>query len=144
MSRRRLLLFGVAVVVMGVGVFWLFLWWTSPRINQESYSKLKIGMKKAEVISILNCNPHYAPGEFGGEILLGCTMSTITIEEEVIGLGGTVLTMTIEEEGYVWVSSECRIYVRFNAESNVAGLMCSSDGNCAESLFEKIRRWLHL
>ena len=99
--KRSLLRFGL-VAVLGCSALWLFLWWTAPRINRESYDKIEHGMSKSEVISILNCKPHYHPGEFKETINL-------------VGFGGSERWWGLEEGSCVWKSAECRIYVRFNA-----------------------------
>jgi hypothetical protein len=80
-------------------------------------------MAKADVIALLNCNPHYPPGEW--------------MEEPD---GGTLTSMQIEMNGHVWVSSECRIWVVFNDEGKVTGMMLR-EGR-PESLFQKVCRWI--
>jgi hypothetical protein len=120
------LLLGLAVPCGLAGVcFWLFLWWTTPRINYENLGKIERGMSQAEVIAILNSRPHYAPGKLRRPDASGVA---------------TALSMRIEAEGHAWVSDECVIYVTFDDDLKVTGTMWCSRGG--ESFFDKVRRWL--
>jgi hypothetical protein len=119
--KRRLLLRLVLVGCFGVVAFALFLWWRAPAISSDSFEKIKPGMSKTEVISILNGRPHYGPGKSNG-------------------MGMPVfLTST---KGHVWESADIRIYVVFDNEDYVSTKMCIHFLN--ESFLQKLRRWLRL
>jgi hypothetical protein len=113
--KRFLLRFGL-LTILGFAALWLYLWWTAPKISWDSANKLHLGMTKSEVLSILNCEPHYAPGEYRE-----------TISEAI---------------SYVWVSTECRIHVRFSDADIVIG--CGCIGVQPESAAQRIRRWLRI
>src|SRR5262245_23038710 len=108
----------------GLSAVWLFLWWTAPRINRESFNKIETGMTKSDVIAILNCKPHYAPGE---------------LKEFIVGM--TMTSLEIERESYIWESVEGRIYVTFANDIRVTSTNWRGHGT--DSLAQKIRRWLH-
>jgi hypothetical protein len=122
--KRFLLRFGL-LASLGFSALWLFLWWTAPRISRQSFDKIEQGMNKSDVLSILNCKPHYAPGEF-----------------QAIGLGGTMASWNFQQESYVWRSAECSIYVRFSDDETVTGTMWTGIGT--ESFVEKMCRWLRV
>jgi hypothetical protein len=128
--KRALLRFGT-LAIFGFLALWLFLWWTAPRINRESYDKIKHGMTKSEVVAILNCKPHCAPGEFKeiGDLAL------VDI--------GAMRWRDLEEASYVWKSAECRIHVLFTEKEIVTGTMFYP-ATSKEPLMQKLRRWLRI
>jgi hypothetical protein len=113
--KRSLLRFGLPAI-LGISALAMYLWWTAPRISWDSASKLHLGMTKSEVLSILNCEPQYAPGEYGGA--------------------------TSQARSHVWASSEVIIHVRFDDADIVVG--CGCKGVEPESLPQRIRRWLRI
>jgi len=131
MTRKRHYLISAAVlaacVCIAIGVMAMLP--PRPGVTKASYSKIRFGMSKSEVISILNSKPHFAPGEKSAKP----TMSL-----------GSLNSMLMEAKGHVWDSEECTIYVRFADDDTVTGSMISFLESQPESLTDKVRRWLLL
>src|SRR5262245_55421709 len=126
MKYARFVAIGLVLVGIVLAGAWLVHWHTAPRISKAVYDKIGDGMTKQQVIELLNSSPHYAPGEL----------------QETF-LGGTMASITMESEGHVWVSSNFRIYVRFDHEEKVSGMMWRESFN-TESLLKKLQRWLRI
>ena len=120
MKKRLLLRLGLVAVVGFLGL-WLLLWWTAPTISRENYAKIEDGMTKAEVISIMNNGPDYAPGELKDH--------------------GPFLGYRLDETGHVWQAAEFRIHVFFDRDDKViAKAIMERPSN--RTLLQKVRRWL--
>jgi hypothetical protein len=122
-ARRLAKTVALGLVVCAVLCFAWCLYSSRPatRVTRANYEAIESGMAKADVITLLNCNPHYAPGEWREP-----------------SVGGSLLSMHIEQTGHLWVSSECRIWVVFNDEGKVTSKMLSTGGE--DSLFQKVCR----
>jgi hypothetical protein len=92
------------------------------RVTKENYERISFGGTREQVEELLG-PPHFEPGK----------------SPLIMGGGGTFSSMLMEQEGHVWVAPSMRIYVRFNRDDRVAGVMRRGTG---ETRFAKLRRWL--
>jgi hypothetical protein len=109
------------LIVMGFILLWGIV--SKGRINNESYEKIKFGMTRLEVEQILGGPPE-------------------KIKPNLIGLGGTLGSTDIMENGEVWTGNKFKLFVRFDKNGEVSGLL--REFTLQESLLDKFVRWLHL
>ena len=120
MTRRRLLLFALAAVVVLAAGVWLL--WPQPAITPENAAKIKQGMTLMEVEAILG-----APaGDYRTDQQVPGPVPAFGGHETVISwhADATSVGLTLDEHGHV--------------------MSLSYTMHAPEPIFGKIRRWLHL
>jgi hypothetical protein len=137
MNKRRLLLPGLGVAV-GLGLAG-FVWWFTlpePRINQQSFEQIQVGMTVGEVVALFRVPPgNYTDGR-----------AKILHEEVRDGIrqGGLEGSSDQYKE---WVGQETAILVWLDDEGKVSRKewipMSHLTGSNA-SFFDKLRRWFRL
>jgi hypothetical protein len=120
MKKRLLLRLGLLAAAGFTGL-WLLLWWTAPAITRENFAKIEDGMTKAEVISILNGGPDYAPGELKDH--------------------GPFIGYRPDLTGHVWQAAEFRIHVFFDGDDKVIA-KAIMERNSNRTFLQRVRRWL--
>jgi hypothetical protein len=107
--RRRILLFVLLAVVLGVGCLLAWRWYRpSPRINEAAYEQIRLGMTQPEVEAILGVKP----GEYHSGAIDGAFQGSILVKDE---------KDEEAEEGNEerWESDEAGISVFFSPEGKV-------------------------
>ncbi len=144
MTRRRLLLFGLLAGLLagGAGV-WLL--WPRTAIIRENFDKVQVGMNLAEVEAVLGGperNESTGPlmGDSGNDE--HDHLQAIVWRERVFD------TMPRTENPYPavkwWTSDVLMVRVDFDENGQVAAREYLPMRRVPESLFERLRRWLHL
>jgi hypothetical protein len=122
----RFLLFSLAAVLVGLAIGVWLLWPTaSDHINHNSYQKIQEGMSLAQVEHLLGGPPgHYNTRPIGPLI--------------------TEVTMPVGATLQEWVGNDWRISVCLSADASVLFAEIDPVPIRAESVVDRLRRWLRL
>jgi len=140
MSRRRLILFGVpVVVVLGVGA-WVF--WVQPRtaITRENAAKIEVGMTLAEVEAILGGPARFEfPGPLTSDVGFRRSNDELVAQHNFSQPfpANTVTKLR-------WNSETVTIDVPFDGEDRALQIRYILHRPESETFLRRVRRWLGL